>query len=288
MIYVGGGLHGTWDDTTYKAWDDMTSKMQTQTDQMGDGSVPHYCGVFKSLRHFLETKALAAFDQIPECSVSSLPLDQSVSSPRTALPILRHGADGVVPDFFSLINKLRCYSKLQSPKDTMSEASSMTTVDIIRRRSRGDGDTKKRRLSEEQVELLERSFNDESKLETGRKDLLAAELGLDGKQVAVWFQNRRARQKNKKVEEAYGQLKSAHDAAVAEKWHLENEVLNLKLRLWEAEDEIRKLLLGMAATAGDGSRVSLPSSAGDFRVLNGEAGLMFMHEYEFNDGMPIL
>lgn len=90
--------------------------------------------------------------------------------------------------------------------------------------SRGDGDAKKRRLSEEQVELLERSFKDESKLETGRKDLLAAELGLDGKQVAVWFQNRRARQKIKQVEETYDQLKSAHDAAVADKCHLENEV----------------------------------------------------------------
>lgn len=64
-------------------------------------------------------------------------------------------------------------------------------------------------------------------------------------------------------------------------------MLNLKLRLWEAEDEIRKLSLGMTATAGDGSRVSLPPLAGNFGV-DGEAGLMCMHEYEFNDGMSIL
>lgn len=61
----------------------------------------------------------------------------------------------------------------------------------------------------------------------------------------------------------------------------------MKLRLWEAEDEIRNLSLGMTATAGDGSCVSLPPLSGDFGV-DGEAELKFMHEYEFNDGMPIL
>jgi homeobox-leucine zipper protein len=86
------------------------------------------------------------------------------------------------------------------------------------------GDPKKRRLSDEQVEALELSFREERKLETGRKVHLAAELGLDPKQVAVWFQNRRARHKSKLLEEEFGKLKQAHDAAILHKCHLENEV----------------------------------------------------------------
>jgi homeobox-leucine zipper protein len=88
----------------------------------------------------------------------------------------------------------------------------------------GGGDPKKRRLSDEQVEMLELSFREERKLETGRKVHLAAELGLDPKQVAVWFQNRRARHKSKLLEEEFAKLKQAHDAAILHKCHLENEV----------------------------------------------------------------
>ncbi|WMV18146.1 hypothetical protein MTR67_011531 [Solanum verrucosum] len=62
---------------------------------------------------------------------------------------------------------------------------------------------KRKLLSEEQVNLLERSFGDEHKLETERKAKLASELGLYPHQVAVWFQNKRARWKNKKLEEEY-------------------------------------------------------------------------------------
>ncbi|XP_015065260.1 homeobox-leucine zipper protein ATHB-40 [Solanum pennellii] len=102
---------------------------------------------------------------------------------------------------------------------------------------------RKRKLSEEQVNLLEQSFGDEHKLESERKDKLAAELGLDPRQVAVWFQNRRARWKSKKLEEEYSKLKSEHDNNVVEKCRLETEVLKLKEQLNESEKEIQRLLL---------------------------------------------
>lgn len=97
------------------------------------------------------------------------------------------------------------------------------------KKSRGGGNgaseaNKKRKLSVEQVNLLEHSFGNEHKLESERKDKLALELGLDPRQVAVWFQNRRARWKNKKLEEEFSNLKKAHDATMLEKCRLETEV----------------------------------------------------------------
>ena len=91
----------------------------------------------------------------------------------------------------------------------------------------GDGDdtgAKKRRLSDDQAQFLEMSFRKERKLVTPRKVQLAAELGLDTKQVAVWFQNRRARYKSKLIEEEFSKLRAAHDAAVVHNCHLEAEV----------------------------------------------------------------
>lgn len=72
--------------------------------------------------------------------------------------------------------------------------------------------------------MLELNFGNEHKLESERKDRLAAELGLDPRQVAVWFQNRRARWKNQKLEEQYRNIKKSHESVVLEKCQLESEV----------------------------------------------------------------
>ncbi|PIN02703.1 Transcription factor HEX [Handroanthus impetiginosus] len=74
---------------------------------------------------------------------------------------------------------------------------------------------KKRRLTPEQVQLLEKSFEEENKLEPERKSQLAKKLGLQPRQVAVWFQNRRARWKNKQLERDYDQLKSSYDSLLS-------------------------------------------------------------------------
>ncbi|KAG8384051.1 hypothetical protein BUALT_Bualt04G0077800 [Buddleja alternifolia] len=121
----------------------------------------------------------------------------------------------------------------------------------------GDGVMlRKRKLSEEQVKMLEQCFGSEHKLESERKDKLAAELGLDPRQVAVWFQNRRARWKSKKLEEEYSKLKSDHDSTVVEKCRLETELLKLKEQLHGAEKEIQRL-----SERSDGFSSNSPSSS---------------------------
>jgi homeobox-leucine zipper protein len=75
---------------------------------------------------------------------------------------------------------------------------------------------KKRRLTTDQVQMLERSFEEENKLEPERKTELARRLGMAPRQVAVWFQNRRARWKNKQLEQDFDRLKAAYDALAAD------------------------------------------------------------------------
>nr|GMD25832.1 homeobox-leucine zipper protein HAT5-like [Ipomoea batatas] len=92
---------------------------------------------------------------------------------------------------------------------------------------------KKRRLSPEQVHFLEQSFEVENKLEPERKVQLAKDLGLQPRQVAVWFQNRRARYKTKHIEKEYDSLKSCYDQLKADCDSLskENEQLRNEVQL---------------------------------------------------------
>uniref|UniRef100_A0A5B7BRV6 Homeobox-leucine zipper protein n=1 Tax=Davidia involucrata TaxID=16924 RepID=A0A5B7BRV6_DAVIN len=116
---------------------------------------------------------------------------------------------------------------------------------------------RKRKLSAEQVNLLELHFGNEHKLESERKDRLASELGLDPRQVAVWFQNRRTRWKSKTMEEEYSKLKTEHETTVVQKCQLETEILKLKEQLSEADKEIQRLLVRRS----DGASSNSPSSS---------------------------
>ena len=82
----------------------------------------------------------------------------------------------------------------------------------------------KKRLTSDQLDSLERSFLEEIKLDPDRKMKLSRELGLQPRQIAVWFQNRRARWKAKQLENLYDALKQEYDVISREKQKLQDEV----------------------------------------------------------------
>ncbi|XP_062102353.1 homeobox-leucine zipper protein ATHB-40 [Humulus lupulus] len=137
---------------------------------------------------------------------------------------------------------------------------------------------RKRKLSEEQVNLLEMNFESEHKLESERKDRLASELGLDPRQVAVWFQNRRARWKTKKLEEEYSSLKKLHDSVVHDKCRLESEVLKLKEQMSDAEKKIQRLTERVDCVSSNSPSSSLSMEAAMDPPFLGEFGVV--EEYD--------
>eukprot|EP01018_Ginkgo_biloba_P037767 Gb_35116 [translate_table: standard] len=93
---------------------------------------------------------------------------------------------------------------------------------------------KKKRLDIEQVRTLERNFELGSRLEPGRKLKLAKALGLQPRQIAIWFQNRRARCRTKQLEKDFDVLRQDYEAfkSVYHKLQEENKRL---------QDEIQRL-----------------------------------------------
>lgn len=89
---------------------------------------------------------------------------------------------------------------------------------------------RKRRLSEEQVRTLEKSFEQGNKLVPEKKMQLARALVLQPRQVAIWFQNRRARWKTKQLEKDYHALRRQLEAIKSE-----NEALRAHNEKLQAE-----------------------------------------------------
>lgn len=97
---------------------------------------------------------------------------------------------------------------------------------------------KKKRLNMEQVRALEKSFELGNKLEPERKMQLAKALGLQPRQIAIWFQNRRARWKTKQLEKEYEALKKKFEALKADNDALKahNHKLHAELQALKGTD----------------------------------------------------
>lgn len=97
---------------------------------------------------------------------------------------------------------------------------------------------KKRRLTENQVQFLEKSFGEENKLEPERKVQLAKELGLQPRQIAIWFQNRRARWKTKQLEKEFEELRNQYDNLKSDYNNLLKEKENLRAEVFQLTDKL--------------------------------------------------
>lgn len=89
----------------------------------------------------------------------------------------------------------------------------------------------KRRFSDEQIRSLECIFESESKLDPRKKIQVARDLGLHPRQVAIWFQNRRARGKSKWIEQEYRKLRDEYDNLASRFESLKKEKESLQIEV---------------------------------------------------------
>ncbi|CAN1794123.1 Homeobox-leucine zipper protein ATHB-7 [Linum perenne] len=92
------------------------------------------------------------------------------------------------------------------------QSSSSTTNPRNRKNKPSTTSINKRRFSDEQIKSLESIFESETRLEPRKKVQLAKELGLQPRQVAIWFQNKRARWKSKQLERDYDVLRANYNS----------------------------------------------------------------------------
>ncbi|GMJ14983.1 hypothetical protein HRI_005167500 [Hibiscus trionum] len=106
----------------------------------------------------------------------------------------------------------------------------------------------KKRFTDDQIRSLESVFESETRLEPRKKLQVAKELGLQPRQVAIWFQNRRARLKSKQIEKDFMKLRDKYDNLTSRFESLKNEKQCLISQM--------EKLSGIMAETDDGNKVS--------------------------------
>uniref|UniRef100_A0ACD5XUB7 Uncharacterized protein n=2 Tax=Avena sativa TaxID=4498 RepID=A0ACD5XUB7_AVESA len=149
---------------------------------------------------------------------------------------------------------------------------------------KGGGGMMKKRFSEEQIKSLESMFATQTKLEPRQKLQLARDLSLQPRQVAIWFQNKRARWKSKQLERQYAALRDDYDALLASYDQLKKDKLALLTQLEKLAEMLQEPRQQGGQNAGAGEDVrsavaAMSMKEEDFVVDAGAAKL-----YSASDG----
>ncbi|KAJ4955414.1 hypothetical protein NE237_012197 [Protea cynaroides] len=145
------------------------------------------------------------------------------------------------------------------------KSESLTSPELLIRKTARKKNRKKKRFSDEQIKSLEAIFESESsKLEHWKKLQLARDLGLQPRQVSIWFQNRRARWKSKQLESNYSVLRANYDALASRFESLKKEHQSLLVQLQKLSGSSDN---GDAKCAAE-TKPSLPLEAGSRGILS--------------------
>ncbi|GJY35473.1 homeobox-leucine zipper protein ATHB-7-like protein [Tanacetum coccineum] len=98
------------------------------------------------------------------------------------------------------------------------------------RKNKNEG---RKRFTDKQISFLEYMYETQSRPELRMKHQLANKLGLHPRQVAIWFQNKRARSKSRQIEQEYNTLKHNYEtlALKSESLKKENQALVSQLEM---------------------------------------------------------
>lgn len=121
--------------------------------------------------------------------------------------------------------------------DTTEELEMLATQKKKKNRSKN-----KRRFSDEQIKLLESMFQSDTKLDPSKKVQMARELGLQPRQVAIWFQNKRARWRSKQIEQDYKILSAKYENLASQFECLKKERQSLLEQVYRVSPLCSKVL----------------------------------------------
>ncbi|PIN13338.1 Transcription factor HEX [Handroanthus impetiginosus] len=158
---------------------------------------------------------------------------------------------------------------------TESLGSLNTAVSIKKKKTKN-----KRRFSDEQIKSMEVMFESETKLEPKRKLQLAKELGLQPRQVAIWFQNRRARWKSKHIEKEYSVLLANYNNLASQFESLRKEKQSLLIQLQKLKSET----MGKSEDKKENDEGQVEENAGNMSSTDGESDYAYKKiDFEANN-----
>ncbi|XP_039061364.1 homeobox-leucine zipper protein ATHB-7-like [Hibiscus syriacus] len=113
------------------------------------------------------------------------------------------------------------------------------TMDEVTKTTKRKQSKNKRRFSDDQIRSLESIFESESRLDPLKKIQVAKHLGLQPRQVAIWYQNKRARRKSKQLERDYNNLQHNYNnlASLFEGLKIEKQALLSQLQKLKEEEQ---------------------------------------------------